>query len=310
MVIPLNIEAEIVRHLADRAAEAVTALESARRKAPFLARWPNWPLKKDEAILKDELNAIAQGDYRRFKENFSIVMLDYKGVDIAEVMTWYEQARAPFGTGKKRKEFPDAVAIQALVSLARSEQLKIAVVSTDNDFRDACSFHNELVFFGSVAALTEALLGEEALVLQARSLVDRHQEEIIEAVGDRFPSLDFFPAANPDGKAADIFVERVTLANFSILEISKDEAKVAFDASISYSAWLNFMELSSLRRSGDGTPYYLHARTGTVHDAITIPGTIDLCLWADDPDTLDIVDVEFGVTECAVNGLPPIDDDW
>jgi PIN domain len=51
-------------------------------------------------------------------------------------MEWYHRGRGPFGP-KKQKEFPDAIALAAILNFSKREKCSIAVVSQDSDFKRA-----------------------------------------------------------------------------------------------------------------------------------------------------------------------------
>jgi hypothetical protein len=76
-------------------------------------------------------------EWRSFLKQFTVVELGYEGIRLETVMSWYENIRAPFGEGKKRKEFPDAFAIASLAEFAERTETYVAVVSEDNDFKSA-----------------------------------------------------------------------------------------------------------------------------------------------------------------------------
>lgn len=55
-------------------------------------------------------------------------------------MNWYNWQRAPFGEGKKRKEFPDAIVMLAISIYAKKNNVSVAMVSKDKDFEKHALF--------------------------------------------------------------------------------------------------------------------------------------------------------------------------
>ncbi|MFZ1830298.1 MAG: PIN domain-containing protein, partial [Candidatus Competibacteraceae bacterium] len=125
--LPGPTESEIVRQIRDRSKEALKALEDARRRAPFLAKWKHFPPTQTHYMTDWEVMRVAMAEWQEFLKNFNVVKLDYSGV-MKTVMQWYDRVTPPFREGKKRKEFPDAFAIAIVEAYARSTTSSIAVV--------------------------------------------------------------------------------------------------------------------------------------------------------------------------------------
>lgn len=135
LLLPDPTEREIRRHMEELCAEALTFVEKARRTAPFLMKWKAFPLLE---ARRSEASVVTAREWRAFLSDFDVVRLKYDGVTIAQVMDWYDAGEPPFGTGTKRKEFPDAFAIAILSAYAEQHSCYVAVVSQDRDFKKAC----------------------------------------------------------------------------------------------------------------------------------------------------------------------------
>src|SRR5262249_46517168 len=120
LLLPDPTKREVVRQIRERSVEALRALENARRRAPFSAKWKSFP-KLPEARHGDwEVKNVALAEWKAFTSRFTVKELGYDGVSIDTVMNWYDSIAPPFGDGKKRKEFPDAFAIAMLAAYATS----------------------------------------------------------------------------------------------------------------------------------------------------------------------------------------------
>lgn len=67
------------------------------------------------------------------------VLKDTKRVEMAELFERYFKGRPPFGDGRKKDEFPDALALLALEEFAGGERAGMLVVSKDKDWRKFCA---------------------------------------------------------------------------------------------------------------------------------------------------------------------------
>lgn len=156
--------AEVQRHIKDRAEEALRQVElgykEAMKGAPFLKKWERLAEPPGQKA-KSAAARVGLQSLTRFLGKFPNIHLGYEGVDLAQVMLWYDQALPPFALGKKRKEFPDAFAIAIVSEFATREGHPIAVVSGDQDMGSACEHKPLLLHFSSLGQLTEAMLDEE-----------------------------------------------------------------------------------------------------------------------------------------------------
>jgi hypothetical protein len=67
-------------------------------------------------------------------------------LNISDLLDKYFQSTPPFATiGKKKNEFPDAIALMSLESWARENETKILVVSKDNDWKSFCKNSDNLI---------------------------------------------------------------------------------------------------------------------------------------------------------------------
>ena len=190
LLLPDPIEREIRRHLRQRAIEAIDHLETARRKAPFIAEWPRFP--KDLNLEDDtaQLQALADAAFEKFLKEVQVVRIDYKNVNLPKVMDWYEKGSAPFSSkGSKRKEFPDALAFEMVLQNAMTYST-VAVVSADKDFQRACEQLPNVLYVESLPKLTQNLLAEPEKV---NELIYQIEEDIEKLEASVFPLIRGLP---------------------------------------------------------------------------------------------------------------------
>lgn len=181
ILLPDPTSREIERQIKERSADALKALDDARRKAPFLVKWKHFP-SKQSSWAQREVAQVAQAEWTEFLEQFQVEKLGYDGVSIPKVMSWYDSARAPFGEGKKRKEFPDAFAIEIVSIYAELHGICVAVISEDTDLKKACEHYPSLLYFQSLAQLTELLLVGEEKLEELRGILSGNLEKLEDAI--------------------------------------------------------------------------------------------------------------------------------
>lgn len=120
---------EILRHLTQKAEEARRGLQSAFRKAQD----GQFPLELPDLKAIDP-KAVARSRLEAFVKATGAEIIDYDSVSLPEVMDRYFKPAPPFATGKKKSEFPDAVALLSLEAWARANDKRVLAVSKDGDW--------------------------------------------------------------------------------------------------------------------------------------------------------------------------------
>lgn len=110
LLLPDATEREVKRHFRVRADVALLAFQEARRKVPFRAMWQHFLRIRLASRHTWEVFQAAMKEWNGFLSQFDVVRLGYDGIKIERIMNLYDRCEAPFGEGKKRKEFPDAFA--------------------------------------------------------------------------------------------------------------------------------------------------------------------------------------------------------
>jgi hypothetical protein len=230
LLLPLPTEQEILGQIRERSEDALKALEEARRRAPFLAKWKHYPASPSSVSVNYDVARIANEEWRAFLANFDVKTLDYSGVDVAKIMKWYGAGIPPFGP-KKRKEFPDAFAIAILDDYARKNHCNVAVVPDDNDFRLACERFSTLFYFKSLPALTELLLMDDSRIEQLRQSIIAHAGALTERLIDDVNEYNF-RHDNPEFEIGKSSLIAATITDLRIVALGSGEATITFSAGL------------------------------------------------------------------------------
>jgi hypothetical protein len=241
-------------------------------------------------------------------KKFNAQRLGYENVSLTRVMNWYEFKRAPFGTGKKRKEFPDAIAIDAIASYADKNKTPVCVVSKDPDFKNACAYYSGLMHFSSLAALTETILSADERVPALRALLGSNPPSLAKKISEAFPDCSFYPEDDPMGDVEDVTVGEVEVTDFNVIAFGETEYSVAFEARIPYSASVSFDDPDSLIGDSEDGYFAFRRLSGTVSDEAEMSGVAKLLLNSSDAGEVEVVRLEFDTYDVTVSGSP--DEGW
>jgi len=306
LLLPDPTRREIKRHIEERSQEVIKALEQAKRKAPFLKKWKAWPVmvRRGYPRLDYELRKIANDEWNNFLKHFKVVDLDYDGVVLKEVMNWYDDQRAPFGPRGKRKEFPDALALAALLGYIKIKEVSVAVVSKDKDFERACTFYSELLYFPSLPALTEALLSADTRVAQVKEIIERNSTFIMKKIEEEFPGLGFYHEAG-EADIEDIEVEEVKIDQVKVIHIGGNEVVTAFEATVNYSAYVRMDDHSTASIDSSENFYMvLQEYRGTVYDYTAISGITKCSVSSDWKTIKEVITFEIHEDDISVEEIP------
>jgi hypothetical protein len=213
-------------------------------------------------------------------------------------------------TGKKRKEFPDALAIAALAAHATKAATYIAVVAADNDFYAACDRFTYLMYFPSLPALLELLLSDDKRLEQVRALVDQADNQLTEAVGDALDGILIYHterAFNDD--AAESEIDNVSVSDIRIVALGDHDCTVAFELEVEFTATLHWIE----HEQGYGRGHYeeedyaeeiRRVRSKEVTDVYAMTGTAKI-RFNDDRTRIDkVVFVDLGEDALVMSETP------
>ena len=118
--------------------------------------------------------------FRKFlkKAKFEEVAVDIK---IEDVLDDYFGGKPPFGTGKKKHEFPDAFVLSSLMAWTKRGRRKLYVVGRDPDLVAFCAARDDMIQLDSVAALLSLALASAELQAQLETHV-RADKDLLERV--------------------------------------------------------------------------------------------------------------------------------
>lgn len=163
---------ELQKHLTEKTRSAKDGLLAARRKAADYG----FTMGPDSDPADIEVRDLARTRLYRFFNDIGVELVKVDEVQVRELVGLYFSFAPPFsGSGKKKNEFPDAIALLSLDLWAKSKSQRILAVSGDKDWSSFASANPRI---DVVEDLAEAL-----------SLLQRHAEEAIVLVQKMLSSI-------------------------------------------------------------------------------------------------------------------------
>ncbi len=275
LLVPDPTTREISRHIHERSHSAVKSIQDAVRRAPFLRQLDNWPLNtKTENSLVFDLVDHVEKQLAEFYEDFEVHNLDYAGIEISEIMDWYDWNQAPF-SDRKKKEFPDAFCVAIINEYHKANSENIAIISRDGDFKAACEKHKHLLYFPSLASYAEAIQREDERVDRIHKLLSKDDSIVRKSISAQFQDLSFYIEANWEGDAEDIEVTDFDELEYHVVGIGDHSYIISFVAEISFSAYVSYWDLeTAIYDEGDVIPW--DKIEGQVETTTSVSGTLKI----------------------------------
>jgi hypothetical protein len=215
---------ETISHLTQKARDAQKEIEKSLKQAK-----EHWQVEdKDIEDIKktifagDEAQEIASKRFSQFVEVTSLEIIEAQDyVRVGDLIQKYFQAKPPFSeTGKKKNEFPDAIALMSLERWANNNQTKIIVVTSDNDWKNFCQGSERLVAIDDFAGALGLFQLQDADDI-CKYLSERYDkgelEDVKEAISNaleyRMSDINIYPEASSDFRYEQESAE-VTLNGF------------------------------------------------------------------------------------------------
>ena len=200
--------------------------------------------KLDAATIQKELI----GQFKKFLEAAKVTVLEVPPAVLPPVLDAYFEKQPPFGPGKNKCEFPDALVLETLREWCAQNKLDLAVVSPDEGIKATCDGDDVLHPFDNITKYLNAFFDTEeakALPSLVRDMIPAAHGLIIEKAKEAFPYLGAI-LVDEDGEVGEIALTDVEFGeepeDLEIISLAPDKAEVELAVSMTFLAELQFMK--------------------------------------------------------------------
>jgi len=157
------------------------------------------------------------------------------------VLDMYFEAQAPFGVGKKKSEFPDAIIVTALKDWCTEQGEQMYVITDDAGMFESATRLEGLHPMKRLDEFLSRIVSKEhhALALFANKWLADRKEDLVHRVSNAFLDGGFY-LDDADGDVENIEIETLQLSTPLLVEVVANDvvfstaALVVFQADISY----------------------------------------------------------------------------
>jgi hypothetical protein len=248
---------EIMRHMKEGARHQQDSLIGSLRKAIEHGVAPDDAVSFLEAIKKSPSPSdAAKLRIAKFMENCGAYPVQAKLVNVDELLKRYFAPLPPFeSAGKKKAEFPDAIALLSLEEWAKQNEMQILAISCDTGWEDFAKSSNHIDVIKDLASALQILQEDTDVAFEIiRKIVGSIrsgaagslESELLVALSDSAKNVGWYGVAS-SWHGVDIDDVEVSLSDFKILDESEHEIGIV------YAGTSNITAIVGARISGEAT---------------------------------------------------------
>lgn len=237
---------EVKAHIEEDISKAVQASAKFKKDARVLRNIDSPPYREffadiDESVVLEIL--LRQLD--DFIKEAGITILSTSEASVASVFQKYFSKKPPFGDGKKKAEFPDAFAIEALEDWCAENDELMYVASADSDLKNHCDTSDRLIPLAKLAEFISLVeFHDEVLSPSIMSLIEKNKAVLEESIAESFCNKGFW-IDDQDGDVNEVRVNDIEVQEILLLEVDQNSAVVQVDVKTEFSADLTYADLDT-----------------------------------------------------------------
>ena len=242
VVLPTVTRREYLKKLNESIDAALEALGSLTKKHRTLALAENTPLPAVfEPIDEEAAREAVVARFNRYLDDLNPEEAETPADTLAVVLDLYFTQLAPFNDPRKKKEFPDAIALHSLARWADEEEVSIYVVSRDGDLRSYCETKTNLLHLETLGHLFALVTAEAEMVA---ALLASTEDEIVADVSSAFEGGGFL-LEEEDGEVPGVTVESIQLEEILAQHVDPEEELVLFEVqgTINFQADIHYWDM-------------------------------------------------------------------
>jgi rRNA-processing protein FCF1 len=220
LIISEIVKEEILSHLTGKTKDAKREIEKSLKQARDCWQIEDYELEKikEKIFGKRDVPEIVTERFNKFVEATSLEVIEAKNyLIVSDLIQKYFRSEPPFSKiGKKKNEFPDAIALISLEEWANKNKTKVIVVTSDEDWKNFCKSSDKLYVRDDLAgALALFQLDADADAI-CKSLSEKYEsgdlksvkEAIFDALEDKLDGFSIYGSI--DAESSYSYEEEVT----------------------------------------------------------------------------------------------------
>jgi len=230
------VKSECRAHLREAVKKATNGLRAFQRHGVILRNISSGGLPPLFANLEeDSIQQQAWSQFEDYLTSCKAIEVSCKDVNPEEIFDRYFRGSSPFGTGKKKSEFPDAFSFSSVAQTVGDD--KCYLVTGDSDGKDLED--QRLIQIDSLEKFLDLFnRAEEALTEQLVEALSNSTNQLEQEVKEALACHGAYSDAEPDAEVTEFSVDNVKVEEVLILKVRPRVADLSVWATVEYSATL------------------------------------------------------------------------
>jgi len=186
---------------------------------------------------EDELIELALKTWGTYLTDSKAIVASASAVNGADLLALYFASKPPFGDGRKKNEFPDAISVLSLSAWMKANQTNIYIVSQDNDLVSWCEQTPDAFHVKTLAEFIDLYhRAEEKLTELVHNLFKKEEAWFLDAIKTQFLQSGFVYADNWEAEVDGVDVHDISIHEVNIIEVEDARTLVSVTVEIEFSA--------------------------------------------------------------------------
>jgi len=186
---------------------------------------------------EEELIGVGISVWNKYLSDSKAIVVPASVINSSELLNLYFSSQPPFGPGRKKNEFPDAISVLSLATWLKSNQTNIYIVSQDPDLENWCALTPDAIHIRSLAEFIDLYnRAEEKLTEYTHKLFTNNEAWFLDIIKEQFLESGFQYADNWEADVENVEVQDIRATEVNIIEVEDDRAVVAISVLIKFTA--------------------------------------------------------------------------
>lgn len=240
------VQMEVENKISESIRDSISSINNFQRKAKILSNIEDITIKNFFVDLDEKrVQQLAKREFHNFLEDCNVTTVPMQNISIDNIIKQYFNKEAPFGDGKKKNEFPDAITLEALRTYIKDTG--IYVISNDNDLKSYCDTSEHFFHLDSIDKFLNIYSSHENSVSEAiNNYITENWKSIEEELVRIFEEADAYNYSSwEDSELQNHKVISISEPDISIIYIEENTSlvtlhiKVEFEAEVSGPDFIN-----------------------------------------------------------------------
>lgn len=137
-------------------------------------------------------------------------------------MGWYRDETPPFENGKKKHEFPDAIALSQIIGFAQKDNSLVSFITSDKGIGRACENQTQISRYSTLPKFIDVILSDNSFAQQYKDELLGQGEQLVSSIKEFDDWFNLELEFSDDVSSIDARV-RFDLSDVTVIGVGESE---------------------------------------------------------------------------------------